>query len=96
MVDLTISARSGIRIISKRFQNVAAGKGLMISKVLALFNDTDINITTEGRGLFGAAVGETTFVTAYMDQMVAKITHRVKAFAKIAKACPQAAYTGFT
>ena len=65
-------------------------------KARKIFSGTNINITTEGRRLLGAAIGETKFVTEYMDQMVRRISRRVETLAKIAKAYPQAAYTGFT
>ncbi len=71
-------------------------KDSCVQKAQELFNGTNINITTEGRRLLGAAIGEATFVTSYIDQMVKRITRRVEALAKVAKAYPQAAYTGFT
>lgn len=61
-----------------------------------LFGGTNINITTEGRRLLGAAIGDAAFVTGYINRLVSNITRRVGVLAKIAKAHPQAAYTAFT
>ena len=62
----------------------------------AMFAETGINITTEGRRLLGAAVGNKQFVNNYVDEAAQGITERVLRLAEVARSQPQAAYSVFT
>jgi hypothetical protein len=61
----------------------------------ALFTDTPIKITTEGKRHLGAALGTTEFKTTYIEQKVEEWCNRLKKHTTIAKSQRHAAYSGY-
>ena len=60
-----------------------------------LFNDSKVNITTEGKRHVGAAIGRSEFRTTYVTKNVNEWCEELKTLSNFAKSQPQAAYTAF-
>ena len=71
-------------------------KPLMVSSASEVFDDTGVQITTEGNCHFGAALGTPSFVEAYVKQKVEKWIGEVEKLSSIAATEPHMAYFAFT
>ena len=60
------------------------------------FKDTEVNITTEGRPLLGAAIGKISFVSEYVTQKVQTWVKELERLSSIAESQPHAAYASLT
>ena len=60
------------------------------------FQDTEVNITTEGRPLLGAAIGKISFVLEYVTQKVQTWVKELERLSSIAESQPHAAYASLT
>ena len=60
-----------------------------------LFQDTPINITTNGKRHLGAAIGTDTFKNEYINDKVDTWCGEIRTLAEIAKSQPHAAYAAF-
>ena len=65
-------------------------------QAIALFQDTNINITCEGKRHLGAAIGSKEFHKAYAEKKISKWCGEIEQLALFAKTQPQAAYAAFT
>ena len=61
----------------------------------ALFADTPIKITTDGKRHLGAALGTVDFKNSYLEEMVQNWCKRLKNLVKFAKTQPHAAYSSY-
>ena len=62
----------------------------------SLFDGSNVNVTTEGRRLIGAAIGSKSFVTDFISKGVSNFSKPVQHLAELATSQPQAAHTVFT
>ena len=60
-----------------------------------LFQNTPINITTDGKRHLGAAIGSSQSKSDYMDEKVKKWCDEISVLSEIAKSQPHAAYAAF-
>ena len=60
------------------------------------FKDTEVNITTEGRPLLGAAIGKISFDSEYVTQKVQTWVKELERLSSIAESQPHAAYASLT
>ena len=60
-----------------------------------IFEDTSINITTDGRRYLGGAIGSNTYKETYADDKISELTNQLTMLSEIAKHQPQAAYSAF-
>ena len=63
---------------------------------VALFQDTGIKITTDGRPLLGAHIGTNQYTSDFISQKVEEWSHEIDALANIARVHPHPAYTAYT
>ena len=61
-----------------------------------VFKDTDITISTEGKGYLGGAIGSTSFIKLFMESKIKGWVDEIKTLSNIAKSQPHAAYAAFT
>ena len=61
-----------------------------------LFNGTGIQITTDGRRLLGAAVGNKEFEEELTKSNISTLVQQVTRLIEVAQTQPQAAHTAFT
>ena len=66
------------------------------SAAVALFKDTGINITTEGRPLLGAPIGTKDYASNFISKKVDEWKLEIEALAKIARVHPHPAYAAYT
>ena len=60
------------------------------------FKDTDITVSTEGKGYLGGAIGSTSFIKLFMENKIKGWVDEIKTLSNIAKCQPHAAYSAFT
>jgi len=65
------------------------------STAKAIFKDSQVNVTTEGKRHLGATIGTDGFKKSYVREKVYELTEQLKTLSKIALIEPQAAYTCF-
>ena len=63
---------------------------------IEVFDGTGVQITTEGKGHLGAAIGSRSFAEEYVSSKVEEWTEEIKRLAKVAVSQPHAAYAAFT
>ena len=68
----------------------------MLEEASAIFNDTGVDITVEGRRHLGAAIAKPTFVEKYVQHKVSGWVHEVECLSSIAVTQPHVAYAAFT
>ena len=68
----------------------------MLDKANNLFEETGVQITTEGRKYLGGYIGTAEGTTKYVEGLVDDWIKQLKKLATIAKSEPQAAYAAFT
>ena len=84
------------------FQNATKSwllvKGNAVQQARALFEDSGINITIEGRRLIGVALRTEPFVTSFISASVTRLTHdqRLLRLAEFTKSQAHAAYVAYT
>ena len=66
------------------------------TKAKALFADTDVNITINGKRHLGAALGANTFTEEYVSSKVVEWVKEIVHLSTIASTQPHAAYAAFT
>ena len=66
------------------------------NKAKALFADTDVHITTNGKHHLGAALGANTFTEEYVSGKVKEWVNEIMHLSVIASTQPHAAYAAFT
>ena len=66
------------------------------NKAKALFADTDVHITTNGKRHLGAALGANTFTEEYVSGKVKEWVNEIMRLSVIASTQPHAAYAAFT
>ena len=71
-------------------------KDCCFASATALFNNSGIQITTEGRPLLGAPLGNVDYCTSFLQSKSSSLVQEVRTLAKIARTEPQAAYSAFT
>ena len=59
-----------------------------ISEAQSLFDGSNVNVTTEGRRLLGAAIGSKSFVTDFISKRVSNFSKRVQHLAELATSQP--------
>ena len=62
----------------------------------AVFGDTEVKITADGKSHLGASLGTTSFTELYVKNKVEKWCEELLHLSSIAETHPQAAYAGFT
>lgn len=67
-----------------------------IDKARQLFNNTSVNITSEGHKYLGSAIGTETFRKTFLQQKIIEWTNEIADLARIARSQPHAAYAAFT
>ena len=67
-----------------------------LEEASAIFRETGVNITAEGKRHLGAALGTPVFVESYVQQKVAGWAREVERLSSIAATQPQAAYAALT
>ena len=68
----------------------------MLNQATAIFQGTDIVITTNGCRHLGAAIGTKIFIEEYVKQKVLEWKKELERLSTIAISQPQAAYAAFT
>ena len=71
-------------------------KESMLEEATAIFKDTCVAITMEGRRHLGAAIGKPSFVEKYVQHKVSGWVHEVEHLPSITVTQPHAAYAAFT
>ena len=66
-----------------------------LDKAIHIFNNTNIQITTQGKWHLGAALGTSQFRNEYIIEKINKWVEELHVLSEIAKIEPQAAYTCF-
>ena len=67
-----------------------------VESVTNAFKDTDITVSTNGKGYLGGAIGSTPFVKLFMEKKLEGWVDEIKLLSKIANSQPHAAYAAFT
>ena len=79
-----------------------ASKSWLIAKEVAaeeakrLFSGTGVQITTEGKRLLGAAIGNNDFEEKFTETIISPLIQQVSRLAEVAQSQPQAAHAAFT
>ena len=60
-----------------------------------IFDNTDVQISTDGQRHLGAAMGTIEFMEAYAAQKIAKWVSEIESLSAIARSHPHAAYAAF-
>ena len=67
-----------------------------IESIRDVFKDTDITISTDGKGYLGGAIGSTSFIQLFVENKIKGWIDEIKPLSNIAKSKPHAAYAAFT
>ena len=67
-----------------------------LQQAKSIFNESGINITTQGKRHLGAPLGTSTFTQSFVESKVAVWVEEIKRLSSIARTQPQAAYTALT
>ena len=82
--------------------NPKASKSWLIAKEVAaeeakrLFSGTGVQITTEGKKLLRAAIGNNDFEEKFTETIISPLIQQVSRLAEVAQSQPQAAHAAFT
>ena len=63
---------------------------------IAIFKDSNLNITTEGKRHLGVALGTRTFVESFVKKQISEWISEIKLLSQIAVSQPHAAYVSLT
>ena len=66
------------------------------AEVIAIFKDSNLNITTKGKHHLGEALGTRTFVESFVKKQVSEWISEIKLLSQIAVSQPHAAYVSLT
>ena len=66
------------------------------AEAIAIFKDSNLNITTEGKHHLGAALGTRNFVESFVKKQVSEWISEIKLLSQIAVSQPHAAYASLT
>ena len=67
-------------------------KETLCERAKGCFEGTGIHITTEGRRLLGAVIGEKHYSDSYVEKAISSLTKQVSCLAEVARSQPHAAY----
>ena len=79
----------------RKHQNLTSVKADQLPSAITLFDNSNINITVEGKRLFGAIVGSDSYKRKFVDNFVKDWNSQLCMLSTVAESHPQAAYTGF-
>ena len=60
------------------------------------FKDTDITVSTDGKGYLGVAIGSTSFIKLFMESKIKGWIDEIKTLSNIANSQPHTAYAAFS